>query len=152
MGPAAPLRRPSVFLCGDARHGERRQHDEEDREGADVGQYAADARVVQADRAYRVNRSVGGRELGGHCAQSGKLDTVQKDPPIPAASIPMMFDRDSTVSWVGAHSESTMPRAARTAENARMASRSAKMDPFGQYPKMSAPRASMARTWTDWRR
>lgn len=62
--------------------------------------------------------------MAADCAQSGKLDTVQKDPPIPAASIPMMFDGDSAVSWVGAHSESTTPRAARTAENARMASRS----------------------------
>lgn len=88
MGPAAPHRSPSVFLRGDARHGERRQHDEEEREGADVGQHTADARAVQADRAYRVNRSVGGRELGGRLRPVGEARHRAERPADPGGEHP----------------------------------------------------------------
>ena len=56
-----------------------------------------------------------GEKRAACCAQSGKLDTVQNAPPIPAASIPMILDKESASSCEGAHSAIATPSAARTA-------------------------------------
>ena len=41
---------------------------------------------------------------------------MEKEPPMPAASMPMMFDRDKAASRLRDHSASATPSADRTAE------------------------------------